>query len=311
MDQPKVTFAFINCNRLRYLKSAVESFHQSVKGQYDNIETIIIDNHSVEPGTDEYLAEKEAQGCKVWKQEKRDPSHEFAHALNKCYELATGEYVGITTGDVQFVLHGKWLSELVEQYSQNVDTIGCIVLDAQRRVTHKSHRLSQRGSLFLDPDRYRISPWMGFYHRKWFDLLPPWNREIKAEGLSNLELEKVDQLNAKLVEMEANCVSAVPLIPPTVAIYSSSGPAAKVRMNRRYGDYNKVMNGTDWMYYSMHNYEFVKMMTSKRSSPMSIEEIAQPVGWSAPLLPNGDWNKGHLDVDNLDTFESKDVSETP
>lgn len=310
MTQPRVSFAFINCNRLHYLKSAVESFHESVKGCYDNIETIIIDNSSEEVGTDEYLTLKEKEGCKVWKQPTRDPSQEFARALNKCHEIATGEYVATVTGDLQFVLRGRWLNDLIEHYSTRIDQIGCIVFDAQRKVTHESHRLVKDGSFFFDPDRYRVSPWSALYHRKWFDMLAPWSREIKAEGLSNLELDKVEQLSKRLLAENAKCCAVVPMLPPAIAIYSEDGPAAKVRMNRRYGTYEPPHDTTGYMYYAMHDYSFIKMMSSssRRSNPYSIEEMARPIGWKAPLFPDGTWNKGHLDVDNLDTFRSQDVS---
>ena len=46
----KVTFGIVNCNRLFYLKSCLESLIDTTQN-YENKELIVIDNASVEPGT--------------------------------------------------------------------------------------------------------------------------------------------------------------------------------------------------------------------------------------------------------------------
>lgn len=84
MDWPLVTIGFVNCNRLHYLKSCVESAVETTK-DYPNLEFIIIDNASIEEGTSEYLNEKESLGFKIVRQDKRDPKNEFAKGLNKIY----------------------------------------------------------------------------------------------------------------------------------------------------------------------------------------------------------------------------------
>ena len=58
MELPKVSIGFINCNRLHYLKSCVESFMYCTQ-DYQNKELIIVDNNSVEEGTEEYLKQKD------------------------------------------------------------------------------------------------------------------------------------------------------------------------------------------------------------------------------------------------------------
>ncbi len=59
---PKVSFGFINCNRLHYLRSCLESFLVCTE-DYPNKEIIVVDNASTEDGTDEYLEElREREG---------------------------------------------------------------------------------------------------------------------------------------------------------------------------------------------------------------------------------------------------------
>ena len=53
-DLPKVSFGLVNCNRLFYLRSCLESLIHCTQ-DYPNKEIIVVDNASVESGTDEYL----------------------------------------------------------------------------------------------------------------------------------------------------------------------------------------------------------------------------------------------------------------
>ena len=87
MEQPLVTFGFVNCNRLHYLRSCVESLLICTES-YKNKELIIVDNASIEAGTDVYLAELKERGYHVEKTETRDPENEFAKALNYINENA-------------------------------------------------------------------------------------------------------------------------------------------------------------------------------------------------------------------------------
>ena len=133
-EYPLITFGFVNCNRLFYLKSCIESLLMCTE-DYPNKEFIVVDNHSIEEGTDEYLCDLENRGFKIIKKTKRDPKNEFAIGLNEIVREANGEFVFPLQGDMQFVLKGKWLKEYVDLYRQYPDNIGCIMLDAQRGVT--------------------------------------------------------------------------------------------------------------------------------------------------------------------------------
>ena len=160
-EQPKVTFGIINCNRLHYLKSCVESLIVSTS-DYENKEIIIVDNASSEKGTDEYLIEKGEQGIKVFRQVSRDPSNEFAKALNIITRESTGDYIAHLQGDMQFVINGGWLHEYVKFYEKFKNQVGCVGLDAQRtkrnRQTSKfSKKMNDDYSFFLDYSRIPFS----------------------------------------------------------------------------------------------------------------------------------------------------------
>ena len=139
---PRVTFGFVNCNRLFYLKSCVESLLKCTEN-YKNKEIIIVDNASIEEGTQEYLNTLKARGHLVKQQESRDPANEFARAKNIIVDNATGDYICPITGDLQFILSDGWLEEFVNIYEKFSDQIGCILFDAQRTVRNQSGRYSE------------------------------------------------------------------------------------------------------------------------------------------------------------------------
>ena len=94
MKKIDVTFGIVNCNRLYYLKSCLESLIYCTS-DFDSKEIIVVDNASSEAGTEEYLLEKESEGIRVIRQESRDPSNEFAKALNIICKEANGDFISI------------------------------------------------------------------------------------------------------------------------------------------------------------------------------------------------------------------------
>ena len=132
----KVTFGIVNCNRLFYLKSCLESVIDTTR-TYHNKEIIVVDNASVEPGTEEYLNDIESRGVKVIRKLQRNYANEFAIGLNTIISESTGDYLCLLQGDMQFVLD-NWLQEVVDFYDKNIDIVGSVVLDAQRSEEHTS-----------------------------------------------------------------------------------------------------------------------------------------------------------------------------
>lgn len=302
-DLPLVSIGWINCNRLFYLKSSVESFLECTK-DYSNKELLIVDNASVEEGTKEYLDEKEAQGFKVFRQQQRDPSNEFARGLNIICEESTGDFIVPLQADQQFIIKGGWLQEYVKFYQANLDHIGCIPFDAQRQITNQQHRFSQPVGndfkFFLDLDK---PPILGaadcMYSRKIIEMIYPWNiKNQDHEGGNDSEtamLHKAVDI-IKTNNLKLGCfVSAVPV---AIAIYTDMrGTNARIRGNKRYGDYweakenNKYYKLTDWE-------EALELSTEPGLlKPYSIEFMAEPIGWSKPLDENGSWLKNPIRID--------------
>jgi len=295
----KVTFGIVNCNRLHYFKSCVESLLYCTE-DYPDKEIILVDNASIEKGTGRYLLEKEKQGIKVIRREERDPHNEFAKALNTIVEESSGDYVCPLQGDMQFIMRGDWLQDYVTFYDQNIDKVGCILLDAQRRVRNRKDQYIKTTSdnFLLNPHRNPISGAADcIYSRNIIDMMYPWREENEDhEGTKDSEtamLVKVSNI-IKDKNLELFCVQ--PMKPVSAAIFTDKrGTNARIRGNRRYGDYWPPKG--DFKYY--HILDYNKMFEKYDSPwPMSIEMLATPIGFDAPVDHNFNWLKNPIDPNN-------------
>jgi len=297
----KVTFGIVNCNRLFYLKSCFESLVDTTR-DYDNKELFVIDNASVEPGTTEYLNELEIRGVNVIRKSERNPSNEFAIGLNTIISKATGDYVCMLQGDMQFVLDG-WLNDVIQFYDKNVDIVGSFMLDAQRAMTHDSHRIFRfpddrvptfsRNTFFADATRDPVSPAADtLYSRQVIEQIAPWyERNLNHEGGMDSENEMRSKVNQMISSGKIpKYITALSSVPQSIAIYTDPrGTQGRVRGNRRYGSYWPAKDDTGWKYY-----EYINVFDYDLSKPNSIEVVAKPIGFDRMIDSNGNWLKNPI-----------------
>lgn len=302
MSLPRVTFGIVNCNRLFYLKSCLESLLECTY-DYENKEIIIVDNASVEEGTSEYLAEKEAQGLTVVRMESRDPANEFARGLNTILSKSTGKIIIPLQGDMQFVVKGGWLKHYVNLLDKFEGSIGCILLDAQRNIRNKSATFSQvigddEFPFIIDVNRF---PFCGAadvaYNKKIIDFFGAWSEDnLKHEGGSDSETDmrnRVTEFLSQNKEIQLFALQAI--FSPAVAIFTDSrGTNARVRGNKRYGDYWPAKD--DFRYYHIYDFDEVSKLCKDKVTPLGIEDIAKPLGWDQPLDDEGNWKKNPINV---------------
>lgn len=300
--QPLVSVGVVNCNRLHYLKSCLESFLECTQ-DYPNKEVVVVDNASTEEGTEEYLQDLESRGHRVIRMEARDPSNEFAKGLNTIVRETSGDYLVILQGDMQFTLRGGWLSKYVKLY-QSSPMVGCITFDAQRTVTNASAQFSPpadvEGFKFLaDFNRPRTSGAADvMYHRQVLNALGPWaeqNDQHEYTGDSETKmLNRVKEILSQVPDLPWWTI--MPLYPVAVSIYTDSrGTNARIRNFRRYGDYWAPKVGNT--YYEIKDYDEVVGSEAylTRTMPWSIEEVAVAAGdWSLPKDATGGWLKNPI-----------------
>jgi len=299
-DFPLVSIGFCNTNRLFYLKSCVESFMSCIT--HPNVEWLVVDNASVEEGTDEYLVELKARGVKVHKTERRAPNDEFAAALNWIVDNSKGDFVIPLQGDMQCILQGDWLQEFIKFYSEHIHEVGCIVLDAQRNKTNKAHTFSaQNGDkckfvydLSRPPASFAADV---IYSRQMLKLMGQWKSKgnLSHEGGHDSETDMLHRTVKTLMEKNIQMHCALPITPVAAAIYTDErGTMGRVRRNVRFGQYWQAKDETGWKYYEISDYEEAVNKYQDRIVPVGIEDIAKPIGFQAPIDENGDWLKSPI-----------------
>jgi len=298
----KVTFGIVNCNRLFYLKSCLESLVDTTMSYPVGYkELIVVDNASVEQGTREYLIELEDRGFTVVRKRDRNPANEFAIGLNTVLEKSTGDYVCLLQGDMQFVLN-DWLTDVVDFYDKNIDVVGSVMLDAQRRsrllaniqlmqqFSNDRQPTSGKNVFFGDMSRGPVGAAGDVvFSRQVLEQIGPWNeKNTNHEGSMDSETEmrvRVDQLvkDGKMPRY----VMALSSVPQSVAIYTDPrGTQGRVRGNKRYGKYWQAKDSSGWKYY-----DYVKESDFSLSRLNSIEDLARPIGFAAPVDFDGNWLK--------------------
>jgi len=130
------------------------------------------------------------------------------------------------------------------------------------------------------------------YSRKWVQKFYPWNiKNQNHEGTLDSETFMLQKSKSIREAEKLQLFCAVPSIPVAIAIYTDArGTNARVRGNKRYGDYWPPKKG--YKYYetqSLHD-----AVSFARSAPAPIEEVAIPIGWMAPIDANGSWMKNPI-----------------
>jgi hypothetical protein len=315
-DSLKVTFGIVNCNRLHYLKSCLESLMYCTE-DYENKEIIIVDNASIEDGTDKYLLEKEKQGIKVFRQAERDPANEFARGCNIIVSESTGDLVAPLQGDSQFVIRGGWLDHFSEFYKKYMNVVGSTVIDAQRTVRNKSNSFSeilcdQSYPFAMDLSRIPFScSANAIYSKTSLDYFGPWSEDNKShEGGMDSENDMRKRVLSALSKFDnPQFFCGTPLFTPMAAIYTDPrGTNSRIRGDKRYGQYWPPKS--DFRYYKIFTFDEASRMCANRDIPIGIEEIAIGEGWDVPIDSDGNWKKNPIRPETATSLDWSDINET-
>lgn len=299
------------------MRATLESARQCI--DYPDLEWIVIDDDSEEPGLQDYIRECE------WIQHKVFKRQTHADAMNQLVEMATGEYLLIWPEDVQFITRGDWLADLIVILEDNPD-IGSVGLDAQRLCTLKqafNPGLKERFSRFRSELRRfgwnRMRRLRQIVSSRGFALwtygavgdgvvgsgipsltrtaiwreLGPWRVAKPDACLIDSSLGAEDDMIDR-VRRKGLCLQlATPQVPLAADIINDDiGCKAKVRKGVRYGRYEPPPDGGAF-YYAIQPYsQRVEMVPEDR--PLSFSECVEPLGFEIPLDSNGDRLKSSI-----------------
>nr|WP_240193601.1 glycosyltransferase family A protein [Desulfobulbus alkaliphilus] len=296
---------------MHYLRATLESARECI--EYPNLEWIVIDDDSVEPGLKDYL-----EGC-GWLDQTIFCRQTHAEAMNQLVATATGEFVLIWPEDVQFITGGDWLKDLVEILETHSD-IGCICLDAQRLCT--LHTIFRPGTREYLLRLYREVRRFGWHQRRrsrkistargftmwtygayndgvvgsgipslmrtaiWRDL-GPWRIANPDARLIDSSLGAEDDMIDRVRKKGLCLQMAIPQIPLAADIINDAiGCKAKVRKGIRYGNYTRPPGGGVY-YYQLQSYADRKSAV-RDDRPLSFSECVQPISFEIPKDAAGD-----------------------
>lgn len=310
MTLPIVSIAVISFNRLKYLRATLESMRQCIR--YPNIQWIVVDGDSQEPGLKEYLKSLS------WLDECVINPCSHAEAMNRAVALARGEVLLLWPDDVQFTVAGEWMAGFVEILAK-YPAFGSIALNHARRLTVATlwggkslswlAGLRQRfGLARVDAILESQNGWRCISYRdaregiigsgipsltrtEIWRQLGPW-KTAKAKDMIDSgggEDEMLARFRASTLKGLQRLHAIVPVAADIVD--DDLGCKAKVRGGKRYGVYMSPPEGT--FYYRIREESEVKGL-NQRSRPVAFEELVEPIGYRLPLDADGNLRKGSI-----------------
>ncbi|HMP77511.1 MAG TPA: glycosyltransferase [Kiritimatiellia bacterium] len=313
---PRVTLAFLSWNRLHYLRATLESARECIR--YPNLEWIVSDNESIEPGLREYVESRD------WIQHKWFKRQSHAAAMNEMMERATGDFILIWPEDVQFTVRGDWMIDLVELLTEH-QWLGSICLDYMRGATREAifhpNPLEQRHRFIDECLRYKgafrrsriVRSSRGFALRSfgwpkqgvcgsgipsltrsavWREL-GPWRTSDGPSRFIDSSLGAEDDMVMRFYESRRPLQGAIPLIPVAADLITDpTGCKAKVRGHYRYGVYMPPPEGT--FYYRIR--DLAEFTERADGLPLSFAEGVEPLGFRIPVDERGDRLKSQMNM---------------
>ena len=311
--QPRITVAFLSWNRLHYFRAAVESARRCIR--YPDIEWIISDNESREPGLREYIESLD------WVPNKWFREQTHAAAMNEIVARATGKYLILWPDDVQFVVEGDWMQRLVETLESH-PWIGSTGLNFLRRKTYRRLigpvRADEAVGIAAEAVRrklaFRIPRRIGgpqpLVTCGWrlpgvvasgipsltplacWKALGPWKtRDATQSNIVDSSLGAEDDMIDRFQNSGFNWQQALMMTPVAADIINDeTGCKAKIRHGKRHGIYTPPANGPFY-------YEILQESSfpgSGSGAPLSFEDTVRPIGFKLPCDPKGSLLKSSL-----------------
>jgi glycosyltransferase involved in cell wall biosynthesis len=310
MTPPRVTVAILSWNRLHYLRATIESARRCL--HHPDIEWIVSDNNSVEPGLRDYLDGLD------WVDHKWFKTQTHATAMNEIVARASGDYVLIWPEDVQFVVEGNWMIPLLQTLDEN-PWIGSVGLNFLRKKTLR--RLlgpvgfHDAGAIAGDLKRARLrlpravggvrsfgwrlpgviaSGIPSLTRRSVWQELGTWRvSDPTQSNIIDSSLGAEDDMIARF-QASGKVWHQATLMKPVSAdiINDDQGCKAKIRTGRRYGRYTAPVSGD--FYYDI--LQEADLPGDEGGYPLSFEGFVQPNGFKLPLDAHGDMLKTSIDT---------------
>ncbi len=290
MSDILTTVAITSFNRMKYLKSLVNSLRHLPKESYD---VIVVDNCSTEKGLQEYVRSLEADGT-INKAVIRPPSernwiNDEYIAKNIIIEYAKTDTIIFLQDDLQFIGSHKSLVQTIEDFRKM--PFACLEMNGVRRVSLSSKFASGRCFHVGSSQKYWISDdnhfhTMGLFKKALFDHLGmyPVDWPVTQDFWGRSEDHYDGLVKSSFPNQQINASCHVPLFLPVWN--DSRGGYAFIRGNKRYGEYKDALHSSGLYYAHLTDMEYEKEMNEQRAR--SFPDLAKPLGWDFTKTIDGD-----------------------
>lgn len=312
-ELPKITIAFLSWNRLHYFRAVVESARQCIR--YPSIEWIVSDNGSLEKGLREYIESLN------WIDQKWFRRQTHAAAMNEIVSRATGKYLLLWPDDVQFVVEGDWMVDLIKTLELS-PWIGSTGLNFLRRATCRrlfgrpriqeivgiAAEVARRGLNFRVPRRVSGAAPLVTCGWRWPGIVPsgipsltllehwkklgPWKaRDATQSNVVDSSLGAEDDMIERFQSSGLNWQQGYLMRPVAADIINDDiGCKAKIRNGKRHGRYTPPESGA--FYYEMVSE--ASLPSGDGLFPLAFEDAVRPIGFELPLDGRGNLLKSSL-----------------
>lgn len=274
-----VTIAITHCNRRKYLSAVVKALDPLMS--IDNIQKIIVDNCSVEEGTEEDLDAYENEGWEVVRRKNRDWINDEYIAKNEIIQRSKNDLILFLQDDMQFVGTKNYFLKICEEFKEL--PFASINLTGVRRST-LANETGDRLTSNVWSKRDKHFPTTGLFKKVVFDKFglyrTDWPNDKSFWGRSE------DEYDYRLKQhVHHDILSAKTHLPIFLSVWNDPrGGYAFIRGDKRYGHYRSAPNGI--FYRHMTDDMIIEMC--KRDSSLSFSDVADPIGWNYAADAHGD-----------------------
>jgi len=268
-----ITLAITHCNRLKYLKALIKSLDEFVLTY--NPQTIIVDNGSVESGTDEYVTSLSSR-WEIHRQAAagRNWINDEYIAKNLIIDQARHDIILFLQDDAELVVTADHLASLIGAFIKLPHL--SMEIEGVRRLTVKRRT---GGEIYPSPGVHEKTdphfPTHGLFKTAALRSSGPyrvdWPLDRAYWGRSEDEYDS--RLKLKFGPSYLSCIARVPCF---VSVWNDPrGGYAFIRDNRRWGYYRSPVKAS--YYFPLSEDQVAFLEEGGRSC--SFLDIAQPNGW--------------------------------
>ena len=314
---PLLTIGVLSWNRLHYLRATLESARRCI--HYPNIQWIVLDNCSSEPGLADYLKSLS------WLDELIFLKSDHVSAMNEITARARGDVLLMWPDDVQFIVEGNWMVDYIDLLMNN-PWIGSMSLNFQRRQTIQRNwgmksflrareilsEIKWFGTAFRFPRKLRSAGGLSILTYGWkedgvvgsgipslsrldvWKTLGPWKTTSGPQRIVDSSGGGETEMLRRWRNSKNPWQRALPILPVCADILTDpSGTKAKVRGDMRYGKYSKPNNGD--FYYQIYQQEQLSSQI-KSALPIPFEDFVKPIGFELTLDGQGNLLKAGINL---------------